>query len=94
MYLPTGNPAQGVYVTVLCDIKLLSDLLYIMQLSTAALELGAIKMAIPERGAILLSQPIASCTLLMPPSIKSCNQFYSYPEMPHTLEDIHKKIPN
>eukprot|EP00731_Ephydatia_muelleri_P038916 Em0987g1a len=48
------------------------------KLSTAALELGAIKMTIPERGAILLSQPIASCTLLMPPSIKSCNQFYCH----------------
>eukprot|EP00731_Ephydatia_muelleri_P033385 Em0028g60a len=45
------------------------------KLSTAALELGAIKMTIPERGAILLSQPIASCRLLMPPSMKSCNQF-------------------
>ena len=42
-----------------------------MQLSTAALELGAIKMTIPERGTILLSQAIAGCTLLMPPSIKS-----------------------
>ncbi|KAL5474464.1 hypothetical protein EMCRGX_G026414 [Ephydatia muelleri] len=38
------------------------------KLSTAALELGAIKMTIPERGTILLSQAIASCTLLMPPS--------------------------
>ena len=74
MYLPTGNPAQGVYVTVLCDIKCLSDLLYIMQLSTAALELGAIKMAIPERGTILLSQAITSCcTLLMPPSINTAS---------------------
>ena len=71
MYLPTGNPAQGVYVTVLCDIEQLSVLLYFMQLSTAALELGAIKMTIPERGTILLSQAIASCTLLMPPSYKS-----------------------
>eukprot|EP00731_Ephydatia_muelleri_P038418 Em0755g1a len=48
------------------------------KLSTAALELGAIKMTIPERGTILLSQPIASCTLLMPPSIKLCNQFYCH----------------
>ena len=42
-----------------------------MQLSTAALELGANKMTIPERRTILLNQAIASCTLLMPPSIKS-----------------------
>ncbi|KAL5506294.1 hypothetical protein EMCRGX_G007908 [Ephydatia muelleri] len=48
------------------------------KLSTAALELGAIKMTIPERGTILLSQAIASCTLLMPPSIKLCNQFYCH----------------
>eukprot|EP00731_Ephydatia_muelleri_P014947 Em0008g667a len=48
------------------------------KLSTAALELGAIKMAIVERGTILLSQAIASCTLLMPPSIKSYNQFYCH----------------
>eukprot|EP00731_Ephydatia_muelleri_P011754 Em0006g648a len=48
------------------------------KLSTAALELGAIKMAIVERGTVLLSQAIASCTLLMPPSIKSCNQFYCH----------------
>ena len=47
-----------------------------MQLSTVALELGAIKMTIPERGTILLSQAIASCMLLMPPSIKSCNHIY------------------
>ncbi|KAL5468894.1 hypothetical protein EMCRGX_G030040 [Ephydatia muelleri] len=33
------------------------------KLSTAALELGAIKMTIPEHGTILLSQAIASCTL-------------------------------
>ncbi|KAL5479301.1 hypothetical protein EMCRGX_G022804 [Ephydatia muelleri] len=46
------------------------------ELSTAALELGAIKMTIPECGTILLSQAIASCTLLMPPSIKLCKQFY------------------
>ena len=42
-----------------------------MQLSTAALELGAIKMTIPERDTILLSQAIASCIMLMPPSMKS-----------------------
>ena len=54
-----------------CDIKQPLVLLCFMQLSTAALELGAIKMTIPERGTIL-SQAIASCTaLLMPPSIKS-----------------------
>ncbi|KAL5467080.1 hypothetical protein EMCRGX_G031258 [Ephydatia muelleri] len=40
-------------------------------LSTAALELGAIKMTIPERDSILLSQAIASCIMLMPPSMKS-----------------------
>eukprot|EP00731_Ephydatia_muelleri_P026621 Em0018g721a len=41
------------------------------KLSTAALELGAIKMTIPEHDTILLSQAIASCTLLIPPSLKS-----------------------
>ncbi|KAL5473709.1 hypothetical protein EMCRGX_G028236 [Ephydatia muelleri] len=41
------------------------------KLSTTALELGTIKMTIQGRSTILLSQAIASCTLLMPPSLKS-----------------------
>eukprot|EP00731_Ephydatia_muelleri_P026681 Em0018g781a len=45
--------------------------LKLSKLSTAALELGAIKMTIPEHDTILLSQAIASCTLLIPPSLKS-----------------------